>query len=199
MPKIQRRIPTRGEVKTIEDSNGSRMPVTEFQVTDKALGLAAGNTYAIKPKPHPITRWGDYVAPLRGEPDIDQNPYNFVPLGTAGPWEEPTPHPDHEGQRGAEITGWLDYEIELKTPLFVPEGFPAPRQLSSQEQEKLKEVPRHFCRMQDETGTVRYVVPGSSLKGLIRSEVEALTGSLFGAIDRKAHQRRHLYRRRALD
>jgi CRISPR-associated protein (TIGR03986 family) len=53
--------------------------------------------------------------------------------------------------------------------------------------------------MQDETGTVRYVVPGSSLKGLVRSEVEALTNSLFGAIDRRAHERRHLYRRRALN
>jgi CRISPR-associated protein (TIGR03986 family) len=188
MPKITGRVKN----VTTDDKERPQVPATEFPVTDKALGLAVGNQFESRNKL--IVKWGDDVPLVAGEkPDVDRNPYNFVPLGPAGPWLENTPHPNHAKEQEEQVTGWLDYTITLKTPLFVPEGFPI---RSGSQTAQL----RRFCRILPNSSYSKphYAIPGSSLKGVIRSEVEAVTNSLFGATDRKRHGICHLYRRRAM-
>ncbi len=192
MPKITGRIPLHGKVERVLTSEGGgSIEVTKFQATDRALGLAAGNGYEAPRQPYRILTWGPHVAPVAGSPKIDDNPYNFVPLGSGGPWLEQPEHPNHGTQADGQLTGWIDYTITPETPLFVPEGFPSKAESGNQ-------TVRHFCRLHNEKDELRYAIPGSSLKGVVRSEVEAITNSLFGAADRKAHETRHLYRRRAL-
>ena len=193
MPKITGRVRVGDQENvTTDDERRSQLRATDFPVTDKALGLATGNQYDGKSRQ--IVSWGDGVPLVAGdEADVDRNPYNFVPLGSDGPWLENAPHPNHEKEQDGQLSGWFEYTMELKTPLFVPEGFPF-------RSESRLETPRHFCRMHLDSGasSLRYSVPGSSLKGAIRCEVEAITNSLFGLVDRKNHQLHHVYRRRAM-
>lgn len=98
------------------------------------------------------------------------NPYNLVPLGTAAPRRKVR---THESFGQALHAGTLVCRIETLTEIFIAE--PHERAESHQHQEL------RFIREEGQP-----IIPGSSLKGSIRSIAEALSGScLVLAGDRK--------------
>jgi hypothetical protein len=83
------------------------------------------------------------------------NPYTFVPLPAAIGRDRRTGH--HRAKSG-NISGHLSVEWTLRTPLLLPQAFPAVR-------------------------AGRVVVPGSSVKGAIRTLHEALMGGCLRVVD----------------
>ena len=87
------------------------------------------------------------------------NPYDFVRVD----WSRPpsrTPYTPHDRFTG--WTGYLDCRLTVETPLFIPKPRTAGASVVS--------GPKDFIT----NGTKTPVVPGSSLKGLVRSLVETL-------------------------
>ncbi|MCL5808189.1 MAG: TIGR03986 family CRISPR-associated RAMP protein [Deltaproteobacteria bacterium] len=174
---------------------------TRFQVTDPALAFQE-NTQITQPDDgeNPGLAVKHFSPNLPGiggaEPDIDRNPYNFVSLPGGTPWNYPSPHPDHAAWLLNHHTGFLEYTAKAITPLFVPEGFPFSPTNDAKVNESLRTTPRRFCRMTNAKDEIRYVVPGVSVKGMVRSEIEALSNSRMGVLNSDYYQRRIPYRRR---
>ena len=163
------------------------------QVTDPALGYAVGNQLELDGS-YKLSSFGPGVPLLDGkEPSVDRNPYNFVALAGAQPWEQKASS-NHSEWKPNHVSGTLEFEAEALTPVFVPEGFPFD---AGEDTRELRAVPRHFCRMKDAEGFIRYAIPGASLKGVLRSAVEALANSRFGTADEKVYGQPIPYRRRA--
>ena len=138
--------------------------------------------------------------------DLNRNPYNFVSLAKDGPWlESPDPqrgkHQGHDRWRPELLHGSLTFTLVAQTPVFVPEGFPLRPGASNSPLSpgNLRDLPRRFCRMHKRAadGSVeeRFAIPGSALKGMLRSMVEAVTQDRFGVAD-EAHWLKIPYRRR---
>jgi CRISPR-associated protein (TIGR03986 family) len=168
----------------------------KFQVTDAALGLETGNRFDEPARGEnpgkKIVRFGADVPAVGGQPlDVNRNPYNFVALGN-GPWVE-TANAGHDRWHADLLSGEIRFTGETVTPLFVPAGFPFD---ASKNDAQLAGAPRHSCRMADETGTEHYAIPGSSLKGAVRSAVEALANDRFGIVNDDWYKMPIPYRRR---
>ncbi|SHF45178.1 CRISPR-associated protein [Caldanaerobius fijiensis DSM 17918] len=106
-------------------------------------------------------------------------PYNFVPLndyvikiGTPCSFDE-----FHENLN----TGYIDYELETITPLYI-------RGISSDVSKESKDIPEFFS-----PGGI-YKIPGSSVRGMIRTLVEIMSYSEF-----KFYDDRYLYYRGLAD
>jgi len=95
-------------------------------------------------------------------------PYNFVPLNEEvffPDWAEQVSHdiPFSDGESGS-----IDITIEAKSPIFI------------RNHSKDKENPStEFCHFVDNNGAKQYYIPGSSIKGMIRSVLEIMS---FGKI-----------------
>ena len=122
------------------------------------------------------------------------NPYNFVPFGK----DAPDKRDKKEVYRGEVqkdlLTGWLDIKLSIKTPLIIPDGaHPIKEYLRGGDNIHKK---YDFLKMYNpESGKEEYVVPGSELRGLIRSTYEAATNSClpFLLSDKPMSQRVPLY------
>jgi hypothetical protein len=93
------------------------------------------------------------------------NPFDFVPLPSGGPKEVPISLLDK-----ARYDGSIEYSLETRTPVHISGKIDKSKNGSFYFQ-------RHFLR--EGSGLV---IPGSSIRGMLRSYVEALTGSDFGAV-----------------
>jgi len=171
-------------------TNPPQKRTVTFQVTDPGLGHSLGNELAEPERGlHPglkLVRFGPNVPELAGQaPNINRNAYNFVAFGGADPWLEPPNHPDHSAWSPGYHSGILELDMTLFTPIFIPEGFPF--QASNREDEsRYLGIHRHFFRLPDVSGQVRYAIPGASLKGVLRSAIEALTNSRCGELNEKS-------------
>ena len=113
------------------------------------------------------------------------NPYNFISFG-----EEINSNRKsrEEGYRDSSrlLSGWLDVELIPSTPLIIPDGAhplyidPKTRKVET----KLDDYKKKNCHKKydfmwryDENGQKQYYIPGSSLRGMIRSVYEAATDS----------------------
>lgn len=103
---------------------------------------------------------------IQENPDIVYAPYNFVPL-----WEETA---EYAGQVASQdvlkdelLSGEITYELQAVTDIFIDNG--APKQEDG-------EIIREFYK--DSKG--RYVIPGSTMRGLIRSNAQILSLSALG-------------------
>ncbi len=104
------------------------------------------------------------------------NPYNFIPLGSGKA---------EQSRSGEEYTGVIEYSVLTKTPLFIPN--------TSTDQAFPAENPEHksydFYSFEDLNGTngdrpcPRPVIPGSEMRGMIRSMYEIMTDSCMSALD----------------
>lgn len=104
------------------------------------------------------------------------NPYNFIPLGSKRA---------KQGEEPGTFTGVIEYSVLTKTPLFIPN--------TSCDERFDKEVKDHksydFFSYQDlsndsgETKCARPVIPGSEMRGMIRSIYEMMTDSCMSALD----------------
>lgn len=97
-------------------------------------------------------------------------PYNFVPMAqnVVKDYEKPKDLPRHNKLEDDLFSGDISYEIEAKTPIFIGNGV------------KSEKETKEFYRTIDGT----CAIPGSSLKGLIRSNMKILgMGCIAGDVE----------------
>lgn len=103
------------------------------------------------------------------------NPYDFVRIDWSRPPEQRRPVWHHRlvGTGSQKLySGSLDVDIYTETPLFIPERRDPTRTLDPRKSEQF---------MQNKQG--EYIIPGSSLKGILRSVVEALGNGCLTLFD----------------
>lgn len=100
------------------------------------------------------------------------NPYNFVPLG-----EECLKTKYEDGQ----YTGYIECELETKTPLIMIDSSKCKEEYYAKDGQKANA--KH--EIYDKTFTIKGVpaIPGSELRGMIRSKFETLTNSCLSNTD----------------
>ena len=109
------------------------------------------------------------------------NPFEFVPLPVNGPREIPT----IVALGTPRLEGYLTYSLTTLTPLHITG--------------KTTKENNHFEKKRFYENYGKKVIPGSSLRGMIASFVEALTGSDLGAFtrgDEKSKSDRPVYGKR---
>ncbi len=95
------------------------------------------------------------------------NPYNFVPFSKEAPVRY-APEKDYQDETSL-LHGYLDVHLTNTTPLIIPEGKPY------LEDKQIQHKYYHFFRLPDEKRTP--AIPGSELRGLLRSVYETITNS----------------------
>lgn len=98
------------------------------------------------------------------------NPYNFVSLG-----DEVVRHPYNEYEKGT-LTGKINCKIEVKTPLAIPDT----EQKKSEKiyiEKKGKKITHYNYPFYSING--KPVIPGSQIRGTIRSAYEVLSNGCF--------------------
>jgi hypothetical protein len=111
-------------------------------------------------------------------------PYNFIPLNSQVVKAEK--HPgfdfDFDTYHTDRYTGWIDLEIETKTPLYIRDT------LNVEEMRKQEEVERNKSRFINPdffSPGGKSQIPGSSLRGMVRTMVEIVSFGKFGFFDDK--------------
>lgn len=101
------------------------------------------------------------------------NPYNFIPFGE-GPDRKPL---DEYYPRPLE-SGWIDVRLAIKTPLIIPDAsHPDSEPLPNQKPDKNGKQPVHKSYRFFKDAEGKPAIPGSSLRGMLRSVYEAATDS----------------------
>ncbi len=134
------------------------------------------------------------------------NPYNFIPFGDKA-IEVRDKKDQYRGENVQKelLSGWIDVEIDVKTPLIIPDGA-HPKyydkdnnkyvQRKTESNKNSIHLEYDFNRMfNPETEKMEYGVPGSELRGMIRSSYETVTNSCFPFLmdDKPMSQRVPLY------
>lgn len=118
------------------------------------------------------------------------NPYNFVPFGDYITDDmRKDKNEVYLGDVQKELlSGWLDMEIHIKTPLIIPDGA-HPKYYDLQKGKivncrneiadpKNRHLEYDFFKLYNsERGQEEYAIPGSEIRGMIRSTYEAVTNS----------------------
>lgn len=126
------------------------------------------------------------LTPGGAAPDINRNPYNFIAWMGAGPFDAEKPgEGTHERYARNRLSGSIEAIFEACSPIYVPAG---------SEDESAEKSGFFKCW---NGASERYAIPGSTVKGAVRSLFEALTNSRLGISDRENLGRKMLYRRRA--
>ena len=179
---------------TRRDRHGKDRPykVDSLRVTDRFLAARPGSEFTAGDD-IVFTRYADDIAyGLHSIPDVDQNPYNFVPWLDEKPRLAERPcEGTHDKHHPARLSGSIHVALTACTPIFIP----APELAAAKEEGDTGE-PRDFFHCWNGTQD-RYAIPGSSVKGAVRSVFEALTNSRAGVTDTEEHKWPPLYRRRA--
>lgn len=107
------------------------------------------------------------------------NVYNFVPF----PKERSKKYNDEDKH-----TGYIEYEIKTKTPIFIPNT--SNSDYYSDDEHKSYD----FFSYMDLNGKTDYqkdcaapIIPGSEIRGMVRSIYETLTGSCMGVLNSETH------------
>ena len=106
-------------------------------------------------------------------PNYAVNPYNFIPFG-----EGPERRSLAESFQAPLESGWIDVLLTVKTPLIIPDAsHPDSEPLPNQKKDKTGKPPSHnsYRFFRDAAG--KPAIPGSSLRGMLRSVYEAATDS----------------------
>ena len=128
------------------------------------------------------------------------NPYSFVPFSYKINEEghKKTKQDQYLSESDKYVSGWLDIDIHIKTPLIIPDGaHPTYYKLIQDGDSKRKILsnetftPRdtreknnaHVCysfqKLPNSEGVLDYAIPGSELRGAVRSAYESVTDSCF--------------------
>ncbi len=112
-------------------------------------------------------------------------PYNFVPLNEvvycpewANSISQDIPFEDGED-------GWIEIVWKNFSPLCV-------RDASEKKDETDNKTPLHSMRIKDSTGNWHYFIPGSSLKGMLRSIMSVMSYGNFTQYDNKSFGQREI-------
>ncbi len=114
------------------------------------------------------------------------NPYNFVPFGDTIDDNRESREMVYRGKEEL-LSGWLTVQLDTKTPLIIPDGAHA-RYIDletnkqvvnpNRDQRKYMHIEYDFLKLPKEDGSgLGYAIPGSELRGMIRSVYEAVTDS----------------------
>ncbi|MFT4099645.1 MAG: TIGR03986 family CRISPR-associated RAMP protein [Burkholderiaceae bacterium] len=148
---------------------------------------------------HPPHGGGHPAAQANNAQPLPDKPYGFVAL----PKELPTSAPIwHDGTSSASrLSGEIRLELETLTPLLVgwergqvgdnESDWPVPANLAGMQLANKKSV---LCPLRAPWGKRPVVIPGDSLKGLLRHEL----GALLGAPMERVAERSYSYRPNAL-
>lgn len=188
-----------------------------FRITDRAVALQPGNVFRKAGQAWELAQFADGSVPP-GQADclvhIDRNPYNFVRFAPdSGPWldappavpqtpasgETPPPakHAGHARWHSDLLHGTLCFTLTPETPLFTPMGEVGSAADGEADDRKRN---RHFFRLRRHGEEFhRYAIPGSSLKGVLRSLVEAAANDRLGVFNKNDYDQPIPYRRRAFD
>ena len=171
--------------------------VESLKVTDRFLAARPGSVYVKTGRDLKLVQYDPDVSQgLKREPDIDENPYNFVPWIASEPSNAECPPDDatHDEMRPSRFSGSIVVTFTARTPVFVPIG--EIREPSSTDTTGGASQPQDFFHCWDGR-CEKYAIPGASVKGVVRSLFEALTNSRAGVTDESALRKPPLYRRRA--
>ncbi|MDD2230086.1 MAG: TIGR03986 family CRISPR-associated RAMP protein [Candidatus Cloacimonetes bacterium] len=113
-------------------------------------------------------------------------PYNFIPLNDHLITVKAEDLPDFDQQKGYD--GYLDLEIDAKTPLYIRQTY------SAEQMQKLEELAREGNKDEEldyklslsgfyRPAHAAYRIPGSSLRGMLRTLFEVATYSKMTYID----------------
>ncbi len=127
-------------------------------------------------------------------PEKFVNPYHFIPLGE----KCDKTHDAENDRKTGNLTGWIDYTLETKTPLFIPNT-------TNDKAFNVSDISNIFVNDENNTDVEnemkRYeffsysnikgnqekctapVIPGSEIRGVIRSAYEAVTDSCLSTSD----------------
>ena len=111
------------------------------------------------------------------------NPYNFIPLSGQAPDRKPA---GAEAENETLFTGEIKYSVLTKTPLFIPNTSCENMFGSNVEGHKSYDFfSYHDLSDEEERKNAPYVpvIPGSEIRGLIRSNYEILTNSCLSSLD----------------
>lgn len=95
-------------------------------------------------------------------------PYNFVPL-TTEPWNDVPKPPAHSRFHQGLHSGIIELELKAKTPFYIRGMWPLPEFLAAKEDKPVQKEPFQVH------GQLR--LPGSTLRGLLRTMVEIMSGA----------------------
>lgn len=127
------------------------------------------------------------------------NPYHFISLPEKPRRSEKKSKTDSAGEET--FTGKIVYEIETKTPLFLPNASCENAFISDVENHKSYDFFSYDILQAgdgDISKTGRHpVLPGSEIRGMFRSVYEAVTGSCLSAMNGKEIMHRRLSPRQA--
>ncbi|MEM5787844.1 MAG: TIGR03986 family CRISPR-associated RAMP protein [Syntrophobacteraceae bacterium] len=193
----------------LDERDAGRKENRQFQATDPALAFQVGNTLAKGSRGQPpglaITSFGEIQGVAGQKTEVHRNPYNFVELAGEKPWFYDPEHPNHSYWIANNISGIINFTAKAETPIFVPEGFPflpeqcADKNKTEAQKKTLSRVCRRFCRMRNREDKILYAIHGSSLKGVVRSAVEALSNSRMGVVNKNFYSYPIVYRRRCFN
>ncbi len=124
--------------------------------------------------------------------DFDSNPYNFAEWQGNEPWLPESgahDHATHDRWHPDRLSGVLDVTFEARTPVFVPKA------LMLAEDDNL--TPRTFWTCAHPERDERRGIPGSTLKGAVRTLFEIWTNSRLTTVSRDLYSDPIPYRRRS--
>jgi CRISPR-associated protein (TIGR03986 family) len=104
-------------------------------------------------------------------------PYNFVPLPEKAVTMPLADVPDHHVYQGDRLSGYIDCTLTTESPVYV-RGMLTPEQYQAQKAEQSKGRPEFF-HVEDVN---QPVIPGSSLRGLLRMMVEIVGFGKMAAV-----------------
>lgn len=109
------------------------------------------------------------------------NPYNFIPFGSDRV-EVKNEKEEYYSDKQDLKSGWLEVSIHAKTPFIIPNGaFPqyinthTGKEVKAPIEDEKKKFHKKYNFMRDSEGIP--FVPGSEIRGMVRSVYEALTNS----------------------
>lgn len=154
------------------------IPQKAFQQKNK-MNITATEVSKIQEKPRSDNLQMDHAVKIQ-EKNKAKAPYNFIPLNEKVADAEPIPdfdryHPDR-------FTGYIDLEIETKTPLYIRDSLNNEEMNAKESAEKngKRDIHSDFF---SPGGKLK--IPGSSLRGMIRTLVEIISYGRFGEFDDK--------------
>ena len=111
---------------------------------------------------------------------VARAPYNFVPLNNDVFHIERNEIPLFNKYNTEQHTGWIDLELETITPLYIRDSL---TKQEAQDEQKSIEIKKEFGNSDffSPSGVVQ--IPGSSLRGMVRTLVEIISHSKFQFFD----------------
>ncbi len=107
-------------------------------------------------------------------------PYNFIPLNEKTVQAEPIP--DFDEYHKDRFTGWIDLSIETRTPLYIRDSL---TELEMKRRDVAEKKNERYINPDFFSPGGKLKIPGSSLRGMIRTLVEITSYGRFGAMNDK--------------